>query len=1641
MALTVGPTSASLAVDATQPAPTPNATSDADPSGDGTADDSVSATKPSADADDSGVKLNAASAGLPTLAMQVRIASDGTPTWDADSNAGNDSGPNNGIVRVNDTVTYEVEYVVADNAADNLTWSVTLPKGMELTVVPGYCQATGSSLVPADAGSPALPLSATSIDELSQQTLTCNMGNRSVATDRVQFTAKVLNLAHQGQALQVVAANVAADGIDEPVPATSPLPSVKASSRLKWDISKNSIVLGENSGYAYGPINTQCPWDDTITCKQTIYSVELSAPAGGKGAMPAVGDITFTDDLSPKAMYPGLSAASLAAINADLDKYGSRVTYNYSGYSQPGSKIGGSQDSGFARTAVNSVRDSGTLTGAQAGPGKPVALTISGADMSLRSYPTEALRPVGTAIPGNAAYAVSLGLTVYTPVAVIRDFGTVNAAKTSWTLPTYNAYTNLSIHGFEPATDVQTSASQPGPAASKLPAGVTGPVNWNDYRTTTPLVELTGSFRKQFLGLPGAPGNMSSGEFSPTNSVFGEGPPGGATLLSGGITVAPTQVITSQMFFKGSKPDAPTNVSAIGCDAWDNTKLNLQATNNPGVSGSGSVGMMQRIPSEGQAVWVSGYDNVPGSLVATSKSEVPNVTFQYSAAPAGATSAKDCGDAQGPWYDSPQAVPGNDPAMAAEGTYTGVARVRAFVNLPAPVSNSSLLGDGVYLAVSIGLRVADNGMATGTVVPNFGAVKMMLGKDLTPAQMLADPTAWNVAAYDPATHSGNGGDRLIVAHAQARIDKKVRKGDSGAFTSTPPQVTGGDMVQYQLSPSLTSGASTPGILKDVWVEDCLPASQAYSSATMVPAVVSQGVTPSDAQRPACGAGETYIRWVFPKHEVNTAIDPIVMSAEVSPTATDGVYTNTVVVWAEDDASTLAQRTDQAQIQISNIAGIKLEKIALTPVVQVNRPGQATNELNKWAVRLTNTLPASQQSGVSSPDVIDVLPKQGYAGTSYNGTFEFVSADVTKGGPQTRILYTADANVSANPADASNGAAGATTWCDAPANGTVVSGANSCPASAADVKAIRVQRPGDYLSGDVLEAQIVMVGVGNRADDTYVNSAMASVTGLENPVGPIVRPEVAVSSRVGDYVWWDFNRNGTQDDFNGAPEQPASGVTVHLAGTDDLGNQVAVDTQTDSDGTYSFDDLRASDAAGYVITFTKPDGSEFTLKHSDGVDPALDSDADTQSGISDPVVLDANAEDLTIDAGLLPVGDLQILKSLTGAGVDTMATSDTLKFEVLCTFEGEPVNLHPAGIDQPSADTPLEIDLPVNGASQLLSEKIGPIPAFSSCTVTEVDAGHADHAAAPVSVTIPWDAQAQKSGGATASLTNFYSAASIMISKKLDGDPLAVNAAKDKVFEILATCQIEETGPDNTKIRSTLYSGMVLVKGGQTKFLVGADNKPRMLPLGARCFGEEVDDGGAAKSKVDFGTWDHAAEVTSGESGAPQQLTITAVNTFKDAKITVSKKVLGNGTGGAYDFTLNCTQAEKDKDGKPSEGGYTLADADAKFSLKAGESRTITVPEGVTCRATEVNVPKNAKVSVLDSDGSTHGGASDGIIANATGSKNTVKVTNTFPDGIDSPSSLVVTGAQLGGIGVFAAALLLSGALLFVLRRRRQSQTQ
>jgi large repetitive protein len=132
----------------------------------------------------------------------------------------------------------------------------------------------------------------------------------------------------------------------------------------------------------------------------------------------------------------------------------------------------------------------------------------------------------------------------------------------------------------------------------------------------------------------------------------------------------------------------------------------------------------------------------------------------------------------------------------------------------------------------------------------------------------------------------------------------------------------------------------------------------------------------------------------------------------------------------------------------------------------------------------------------------------------------------------------------------------------------------------------------------------------------LNDSQASVT-VSAPAG---------TASLGDKVWIDNNNNGIQDGGDTA----AVGVSAALydaTGT----NPVGPTTVTDAAGMYGFTGLNAGT---YTVKFGKLSGYTYTTQNAAAGTDANDSDANTTSGISDPVTIALGENNPTVDAGLV-----------------------------------------------------------------------------------------------------------------------------------------------------------------------------------------------------------------------------------------------------------------------------------------------------------------------------------------------------------------------------------------------------------------------
>ena len=164
-----------------------------------------------------------------------------------------------------------------------------------------------------------------------------------------------------------------------------------------------------------------------------------------------------------------------------------------------------------------------------------------------------------------------------------------------------------------------------------------------------------------------------------------------------------------------------------------------------------------------------------------------------------------------------------------------------------------------------------------------------------------------------------------------------------------------------------------------------------------------------------------------------------------------------------------------------------------------------------------------------------------------------------------------------------------------------------------------------------------VSAKNQGSNIAVDSDMDPTTGLSDNVnldpgaristidaGMYKTAAVGSLANLGDYVWFDYDRDGIQD----ATETGEGGVVVNLLNSS---GSIIATTMTDVTGFYKFVNLTP---AVYSIQFTNlPSGFAFTGKDLGGND-AIDSDADPANGKTAQVTLAAGDNNVSLDAGLL-----------------------------------------------------------------------------------------------------------------------------------------------------------------------------------------------------------------------------------------------------------------------------------------------------------------------------------------------------------------------------------------------------------------------
>jgi hypothetical protein len=114
-----------------------------------------------------------------------------------------------------------------------------------------------------------------------------------------------------------------------------------------------------------------------------------------------------------------------------------------------------------------------------------------------------------------------------------------------------------------------------------------------------------------------------------------------------------------------------------------------------------------------------------------------------------------------------------------------------------------------------------------------------------------------------------------------------------------------------------------------------------------------------------------------------------------------------------------------------------------------------------------------------------------------------------------------------------------------------------------------------------------------------------------------------AASIGDFVWYDENRNGIQE----GDEDGVEGVSVELV---DSSETPIAQTTTGPDGSYSFVDFTSGN---YVLEFVAPTDYAFTAQDQ-GADDSVDSDVNSLGRAS--IFVSVDGYDDTLDAGLVTV---------------------------------------------------------------------------------------------------------------------------------------------------------------------------------------------------------------------------------------------------------------------------------------------------------------------------------------------------------------------------------------------------------------------
>lgn len=426
----------------------------------------------------------------------------------------------------------------------------------------------------------------------------------------------------------------------------------------------------------------------------------------------------------------------------------------------------------------------------------------------------------------------------------------------------------------------------------------------------------------------------------------------------------------------------------------------------------------------------------------------------------------------------------------------------------------------------------------------------------------------------------------------------------------------------------------------------------------------------------------------------------------------------------------------------------------------------------------------------------------------------------------------------------------------------------------------------------------------------------------------------------------------------------------------------------------------------------PTGGDCTVTEADDADGgATESTVTPESfvvgndGTDEPATVTVDNEFRT--------GGLNVVKAVTGPGVPEFSNGPFV-FHVRCLYERQTVVDRSLVVVGDGTEGPFT------------SETITGIPVGSVCLVRETFSADADVTPPPVTVTITDQEQDGVETVVSAGFLNVFSLGTIQLTKAVTGTAADEPYVRDAVFTFQVTCQLEVLGT-----RVTLFSGPVEVSAGETVPVLRDDGRRLKLPYLTHCFGEETDSGGASDSEIDDDSYDNAAIIDVQDE--PQELTISATNTFDDGSIEITKTVSGDvaqAAGKLFRVEVTCVLDQGSND------PYVALDR-SPVLIAGGQTQTIDgLPVGADCWADETDSGGADAVTVSATEASP--------VAVDSGQTVTITIDNGFdpippiPPAPPAPGGLSSTGVDVLPLLGVVMVLFLAGGVLIITRRRRTS---